>query len=96
MRACRRDRNHLEVIKEFKRLGWQTLDTADLKNCFDVLVSKDGVTIACEIKDGLKPASARRLTKGEQAFKERWQGTYKIVKSLEDVQEIETWWFGVV
>ena len=92
-RANRRDCNHVEIIQGFKNLGWQTLDTADLKNCFDVLVSKQGVTISCEIKDGKKVPSARKLTKGELEFKERWQGNYEIVTSLTDVDNIDRRWF---
>ena len=87
-RANRKDANHRQVINEFRRLGWQVLDTADLKNAFDILVSKRMVTVCIEIKDGEKPPSARRLTAGEQNFKDNWRGNYKIIKSLQEVQDL--------
>ena len=93
-RANRRDENHREVIEEFKRLNWQVLDTADLKNAFDILVARCGVMICIEIKDGKKVPSARKLTKGEQEFKDRWTGNYAIVKDLSEVQELDRM-FGV-
>ena len=92
-RANRRDDNHREVIDEFKRLNWQVLDTADLKNAFDILVSKGGITICIEIKDGSKSPSQIKLTKGEEEFRERWLGYYKIVKSIEQVQWLNAEWF---
>lgn len=96
MRAQRKDINHRETINEFKRLGWEVLDVSDLKNCFDILVSKLGVMICIEIKNGLFPPSARKLTKGEQEFKDRWQGDYAIVKDLSEVQELERMFGGGV
>ncbi len=88
MRACRRDRNHREIIEVFESLGWSVLDIADLKNAFDILVAKCGHTMAIEIKDGLKPPSARKLTPGEEAFRSRWLGNYKIVTCEAEVHEI--------
>jgi len=85
MRACRVDRNQPEIVKHFRSKGFSVLHTHTLKNCFDILVAKDGLTVAVEIKDGLKPLSAQKLTNGEQSFMESWQGVYKIVRSVEDV-----------
>ena len=88
-RANRRDANHRDIIEEFKRLGWSVLDIADLKNCCDLMVAKCGHTIAIEVKDGEKPPSARKLTSGEESFRERWTGNYKIVINELDVQNID-------
>lgn len=92
MRACRIDANHKEVVAKFRSLGWYVLDIHNLKNCCDIIISKDYVTIAVEIKDGSKPPSARKLTKGEQKFFNEWQGQKAIISSLEQVEELNKIW----
>ena len=83
--AARIDANQPEIVKAFRSLGWSVLIISQLKNCFDILVSKNGRTVAVEIKDGSKPPSARKLTEGEQEFKDGWQGEYRIIESVDDV-----------
>ncbi len=85
LRAARVDRNQSEIVQEFRDLGWTVLIISQLKNCCDIIVSKNGETIAVEIKDGEKPASAQKLTGGELKFKNEWQGRYEIVNCLRDV-----------
>ena len=87
--AARKDSNHREIVATFERLGWSVLDVAQLKNCCDCFVAKHGRTIAVEIKDGSKPPSARKLTKGEQEFKERWKGEYALIESVNDVLALQ-------
>jgi hypothetical protein len=89
-RAARTDDNQPEVVKEFRRLGWCVLIISQLKNCCDIMVSKGGVTIAVEIKDGSKPPSARKLSKGEQEFKDNWLGRWELVESIDDVININS------
>lgn len=84
-RAARVDANQPEVVKAFRDLGWSVLIISQLKNCCDLFVSKNGRTIAVEVKDGTLPPSKRKLTPGEQEFMETWQGEYKIIESIEDV-----------
>jgi len=88
MRAKRKDRNHQEIIKAFEDLGWSVLDISDLNNCCDLMVAKCAHTVAIEVKDGLKPPSGRKLTPGEEAFRSRWLGNYKIVTCEAEVHEI--------
>lgn len=82
-RAARVDDNQKEIVEAFRKLGWSVLIISQLKNCCDIIVSKNGRTIAVEIKDGKKPPSAQKLTEGELKFKESWQGEYKIVNSVD-------------
>lgn len=88
MRANRRDSNHIEIRDAFRRLGFAVKDVADLKNFCDLLISKNGLTWCVEIKDGKKPPSKRKLTEGEEIFRHNWQGSYAIVMSVSDVEEI--------
>jgi len=84
-RAARVDDNQPEIVEAFRRLGWSVLIISQLKNCCDIFVSKNGRTVAVEIKDGSKPPSKRKLTEGEAEFKKDWQGEYAIIESVEDV-----------
>lgn len=86
IRAARVDANQPEIVKAFRKLGWSVLIISQLKNCFDILVSKGGRTVAVEIKDGSKSPSQRRLTSGEQTFKDGWQGDYRVIESIIDVE----------
>lgn len=88
--AARKDANHEQIVKLFKKLGWSVLDIAQLKNCCDIFVSKKQITIAIEIKDGEKPPSQRKLTDGEIKFKNEWKGLYQIVICDDDVININS------
>ena len=87
-RAAKVDDNQAEIVKTFRKLGWYVLIISQLKNCCDIIVSKDGRTIAIEIKDGSKPPSARKLSEGEVKFKSEWQGEYELVICVDDVLAI--------
>lgn len=86
--AARKDDNHNEIKDCFSSLGWSVLDVAQLKKCCDLFVSKKGETVAVEIKDGNKPPSQRKLTSGEQTFKDTWNGNWRLVESIDDVLQI--------
>ena len=83
--AARVDDNQPEIVKAFRDLGWSVLIISQLKNCCDIIVSKNGVTTAIEIKDGAKPKSQHKLTEGELKFRDEWQGDYALITSIDDV-----------
>ena len=88
IRAARVDRNQPEIVKAFRGLGWYVLIVSQLKNCCDIIVSKNGRTICIEIKDGLKPPSGQKLTAGELKFQSEWRGEYMVVNCVEQVIEL--------
>ena len=88
MRACRIDRNQPEIVKYFRDHGFTVLLIHTLKNCCDIIISKNNQTACIEIKDGLKPTSAQKLTPGEIKFKDEWQGLYYIVRSTDDADSV--------
>jgi Holliday junction resolvase len=88
-RAARIDRNQPEIVKLFRKLGWYVLIISQLKNCCDIIVSKNGRTIAVEIKDGEKPPSQQKLSAGELKFKDEWQGEYMLINCIDDVINIK-------
>tara|TARA_R110002124_G_C8644760_1_gene488631 strand:- start:29 stop:319 length:291 start_codon:yes stop_codon:yes gene_type:complete len=87
-RAARKDANHNEITDCFISLGWSVLDISQLKNACDAFVSKGSRTIAIEIKDGSKAPSQRKLSEGEEKFKNRWTGDWALVESIDDVTYI--------
>ncbi len=87
-RAARVDDNQPEIVKAFRALGWYVLIISQLKNCCDIIVSKNGRTIAVEIKDGAKTPSQQKLSAGELKFQSEWQGEYAIIKSIDCVMAI--------
>jgi len=89
-RAAKVDANQPEIVKEFRSLGWYVLIISQLKNCCDIIVSKEGRTIAIEIKDGEKPPSAQKLSEGEEKFRREWLGEYEIVNCIYDVRHINS------
>ena len=85
MRAAKVDANQPEIVKALRKLGWYVLIISQLKNCCDLMISKNGRTIAIEVKDGAKPKSTQKLSEGEKKFMSEWQGEYKIIASLDDL-----------
>lgn len=85
-RAAKIDSNQNEIVEALRRCGASVLITSQLKNCFDILVGYNGINYIVEIKDGKKPPSQRKLTPGEQLFKENWKGgKYYVITSIEEV-----------
>lgn len=87
-RAAKVDANQSEIVKTFRKLGWYVLIVSQLKNCCDIFVSKGGRTIAVEIKDGSKPPSQRKLSDGEQKFKDEWKGEWMLIENVEEVLDL--------
>jgi len=87
-RAAKVDDNQPDIVKAFRGLGWSVLIVSQLKRCCDLFVSKNGRTVAVEIKDGSKVPSRRKLTEGETEFRDSWQGEWRLVESVDDVIEL--------
>ena len=88
MRANRIDSNQPEIIAYCEDKGFSVLNISSLKNCCDIFISKDGFTIAIEIKDGAKCPSARKLTDGEEAFRDRWKGAWRLITCTADIDNL--------
>jgi hypothetical protein len=89
--AARVDENHAAIVAGLRRIGASVLDIHQLPNCFDILVGYRRRTFLVEIKNPLQPKSARKLTDGERAFMETWQGSeYHVIETLNEVIKIIT------
>jgi hypothetical protein len=62
----RTDANHATIVQALRQVGCVVLDVHALPGCLDLLVAYRGTLSLLEVKDGAKPASARRLTEAEQ------------------------------
>ena len=68
-------------------MGAVVLITSQIKNCMDILVMFRGRTYHVELKDGLLPPSARKLTEGEKGFKAKLESVgckYWIITSVDE------------
>lgn len=74
-RAAKVDDNHAEIVAALRTMGASVLDLSRVgKGCGDILVGAYGSTVFCEIKDGSKPPSARKLTPDQEKFHAAWRG----------------------
>ena len=86
-RAAKTDANHGEIVKALRDAGCGVLDLSKVGNgCPDLLVHPPSfpaarMAVLMEIKDGAKPASARKLTKDQEKFHAGWKGWLIIVTS---------------
>jgi len=86
-RAAKVDRNQPEIVKALRQMGATVLITSQLKNAFDILVGYRKKLFIVEIKDGLLPPSARKLTEGELKCKEKFESVgvkYHVIKSIDE------------
>ena len=89
-RAAKIDANQPEIVAFFEAAGAEVAYTFREKNLCDFFVSYLKETAAVEVKDGAKPPSQRKLSKGEKKFKKRWErtGTYAEIHNIEQAREL--------
>jgi len=91
IRNAKVDRNQPEIVKALRKVGATVLITSQLKNAFDILVGFRGKLYICEIKDGEKPPSARKLSEGEQKCKAAFESVgvkYHVINSIDEALEM--------
>lgn len=73
--AKRADANQPQIVGLLRKLGFTVQLLHDVgKGVFDLLLSKRGLNILAEVKDGSKPPSGRKLTPAQARFHFSWQG----------------------
>ena len=86
------DANQKDIVACFRKLGWYVKHVHDVKSMCDILILRRSVVVAVEIKDGRKPKSKRKLTEGEERFRDAWRahgGNWELVECLDDVLEVD-------
>lgn len=73
--AKRSDKNQPDIMSSLRKLGFSVKSLHETGGgIFDLLVSKNWLTVLCEVKDGIKPPSAREFTPAQRKFNFEWQG----------------------
>ena len=86
------DANQPGIVKAFRKLGYYVKHVHEQSHFVDIIVMKAGVVAMVEIKDNAKVPSARKLTPGEQKFRDAWTingGNWFLVEGLEDVFTVD-------
>lgn len=84
--AKRVDDNQEQLVKDLRKAGYSVQPLSSVGHGVpDLLVGYQGRNYLFEVKDGRKPASARKLTKDEERWHSTWRGQVVIVESLYDV-----------
>lgn len=92
-RAARTDANQQQIIKAFESLGWTVKDASRLGEGFpDLIVSRTGINLLIEVKDGSRCPSERKLTTAQQRFHKHWPGPLETVHSVDDVVAVNKRW----
>ena len=87
-RAARRDHGEQDIVKAMRACG-AFVKVINDEGTFDLLCWYGGRTLLLEIKDGLKPPSARRLTDAEQKFHDEWPGdNLYIINSVQEALDL--------
>lgn len=84
-RAAKVDANQPEIVAALRRAGCAVQDLSAVgQGVPDLLVSRAGLNILLEVKDGKKPPSARRLTPEQEAWHAAWPGDVWIVTNVDE------------
>lgn len=89
-RRARTDANHAAIVAALRALGCTVQSLAEVGDgCPDLLVGCRGRTALVEVKDGAKPAHARRLTSDQRTWAQRWEGgPVVVVTSVEEATRL--------
>ena len=88
-RVRRVDANQPSIVETFRTLGCAVWITSEVGNgAPDLMVSKNGWTVAVEVKDGQKPPSKRKLTQDEEIWRQGWQGEYAVIETPEQAHQM--------
>lgn len=79
------DDNQPAIVSALRQVG-ATVQVLSMVGCGcpDIAVGYRGQNFFFEIKDGVKPASKRKLTGDEQIWHDNWRGHVAIVESVDD------------
>lgn len=91
-RAARTDANQAALVDVLRAAGAtvQPLHTVG-HGCPDLLVGYRGINLLVEVKDGAKPLSAQRLTRGQRQWHAAWAGQVEVVNSAAQARLLLAW-----
>ena len=84
-RAAKIDDNQNEIVYALRNAGCSVVSLAAVgKGCPDILVGRAAFNYLLEIKDGEKPASARKLRPEQKDFFITWHGHVRVVNNVDE------------
>lgn len=84
-RAAKVDRNQAEIVAALRAAGASVQSLAAIgEGCPDLLVGYRGKNMLMEVKDGLKPPSARLLKPDQVVWHISWRGHAQVVNSVDE------------
>ena len=87
--ASRVDQNQTEIVKAFRRMGYSVKSLAAVGDGMtDLLISKKGLNVLVEVKNGTKPPSEQRLRPKQEVFHSDWQGLRAIVNDVQGALDL--------
>jgi len=90
-RALRTDANHDQIVEAAIAMGASVQSLVAVgAGCPDLLLGYAGRNLLVEIKDGMKPASARGLTDAERYWHNKWRGHVAVVSSPIELARVLT------
>ena len=78
-RQSRRDANHTEIVNYARGIGFTVLEVHSIGGALDLVIGAWGIDCRVEVKNGLKPPSARMLTDAENKTFSHWKGRKPII-----------------
>ena len=84
-KPLRTDANQPDIMKHLRKLGYTVQSLHEQgKGVFDLIAAKKGLNIFCEVKDGVKPLSAREYTTPQRKWNFAWQGMRCVLTCKDD------------
>jgi len=88
MAIKRVDQNQKAIVAALRTMGCTVAITSKLGFGFpDLVILLDKIVYLIEIKNGIKPKSAQKLTPHEQKFHDNWKKAVIILNSIESAVE---------
>ena len=89
----RTDTNQSDIVAAFEACDGVKvhLTHREGKGFPDLVVGLCGLNLLVEVKDGNKPASARKLTKAQEKWHDEWPGQVTIVECAEEARGLVAW-----
>lgn len=89
MTRARIDRNQSEIVRALRQAGASVQSLAEIgQGCPDILVGFRQKNWVLEIKDGMAPPSAQKLTEDEKRWHQGWSGEVYLVKSVQEALKV--------
>lgn len=91
MRVCRVDANQKKIVEALRNAGASVKLVHTVKNFCDAIVAYNSSIYIVEIKDGTKSASTKKLTPGEQGYKDEIESrgcAYHVVENVRQALEM--------